>query len=291
MAYYSPYAATGYPQTAYPQTAYPQTAYPQTSYQVTVPHQSSSSSSSHHRSAHPPPLIQNPSTGSVGVPIHLCRGGDVACVQCGLEQRKTRSQHNSVRTSDNMKWLLHTQLNMCTATRARPSDFSVPPELGSLRRFDYTVQLPGRMQRDGTTWVFSKSTLVAVIGPMMDRTVTISKAFQTPGRNNTMVMRRIHERGPAQQANYCVEYILQSGDQFDIGCWAWYRYQDGSLRVWNYATHDNRNPCLVAWKEATDPHWTLHEAIAELMHSEAQVAAIVVICGMVVFSGGLGLVS
>jgi hypothetical protein len=101
------------------------------------------------------------------------------------------------------------------------------------------------------------------------------------------------------------EFVLHSADHWDIGFWGWYRYYDGSIRVrslcstyltsdpsiprfqqqvWNWATYDNRQPVLVAWKNPDDPHWYFEETISELRKYETQSATVIIISGMIVFN-------
>ncbi|KAJ6534194.1 hypothetical protein B0H19DRAFT_1185497 [Mycena capillaripes] len=225
------------------------------------------------------PVIPDPGLGDmVGVPIHICAENDSHCVKCNMPQRKRRDALNCVRTSDNKKWLLHNQINVCTRG---PNGSGAPL---SLRGFNFTVQLPGiqaQAQDDISTWVFNQEGLIAVIGPMVNHQVTVTKPYaQRPGSNNTMVMSRVNQEGPGHR----VEYILKSADQHDIGLFAWYRYHDGSIRVWNYHTHNSLYPVLVAWRSPGDWHWHFHENVSELLRAETEVAAIIVICGIVVFN-------
>ncbi|KAK7052750.1 hypothetical protein R3P38DRAFT_2861736 [Favolaschia claudopus] len=245
----------------------------------------------------PPPLIVNPSTGrAVGVPIHICSNGDRYCVSCFMLQSKRPGQYNTVRPSHrsysnkrNGHMLVHNQINVCVASSPRPNPSTglVPSELRSqLKNFNFTLQLANMDQmavtNDASSWLFSDRELLAIIGPMVNHSISVAKPYEQESGNTKMVMSRVNLEGPG----YIVEFLLRSGDQFDIGMWGWYRYMDGSIRVWNWATHDpTMKACLVAWKNANDWHWYFDEIISAMMKDQTEAAAIIIILGMIVFNG------
>ncbi|KAF7368367.1 hypothetical protein MVEN_00158400 [Mycena venus] len=213
-------------------------------------------SSSHHQPLRRPPLIKSSSTGTqVGVPVHICAESNAWCVKCAMPQNKRRNGYNQVVTSDRHRRLVHNQINVCTALEARPAYGEIPRELqGHLRAFNFTVQL-SNMADDPTSWLFNDERLLAIIGPMVNHTVTVRKPYLTQG-NNVLTMSRVNLEGPG----FIMDYLLRSGDQFDIGQWGWYRYYDGSIRVWTWPTYSqSKPPMLLAWKNAADWHWFFHE--------------------------------
>ncbi|KAJ7838812.1 hypothetical protein B0H13DRAFT_1911594 [Mycena leptocephala] len=228
----------------------------------------------------PPPKISNPDIGhTVGIPIHICADSCIFCVKCTMPQSQQRGPFNQTWTSDGLRKLLHNQVNVCTATQPRPPNGGLPPELrGRTDRFQFNVQL-SNMPGDQSSWLFDRQYLLAIISPMVNQATTVTRTNDTPG-NCLMTMRRVNHQGQG----YLVEFVLHSADHWDIGFWGWYRYYDGSIRVWNWATYDNRQPVLVAWKNPDDPHWYFEETISELRKYETQSATVIIISGMIVFN-------
>lgn len=55
--------------------------------------------------------------------------------------------------------------------------------------------------------------------------------------------------------------------------------------MWNWKTYKDADPVLCAWKEPYDPHWNFDKIISERLQSECETAAIIIICGMIIFHG------
>ncbi|KAJ7144447.1 hypothetical protein C8R44DRAFT_846239 [Mycena epipterygia] len=197
------------------------------------PHQylqdSSCSSSQTAPQAHPPVISSPDIRGAQGVPLHICvasaSGG--SCVKC----LNAAPRNEAVASRRTHRQIPHATLNVAVASgpRAFPR---VPRELQSvLGAFDWTIQLGGGGGGDGEAWLMDGGSVLAKIGPMVNRSVRITKPVDVGrGYNAGMVMTRVDLPGPG----YVVDWILQAapGDQ-DIGFWAWYRYFNGAIRVWN----------------------------------------------------------
>ncbi|KAJ6467879.1 hypothetical protein C8R45DRAFT_475350 [Mycena sanguinolenta] len=245
----------------------------------------------------PPPVEENSNVGRRGgIFIHVCANCNPKCVKCNKSQAERGMLDLDASTGDRV----HRQINVVSVVSPRAPDGRVPPELqGRLRHFDFTVQL-SRAPNDNT-WLFDDTQLMAVISPLVNGTSRIDKSFPEPGINAALKMSRVNIQGPTYTV--CVslkfrawsqedsltdvssEWILQSIDQYDVGLWGWYRYHNGSIRVWHWNSHDNSRRWLVAWKNRNNWHWFFDPLISQLMKSECEAAAILIICGTVVFNG------
>ncbi|KAF8180532.1 hypothetical protein K438DRAFT_1976719 [Mycena galopus ATCC 62051] len=226
-----------------------------------------------------PPVHQNSNVGRRGgITIHVCHNSHQNCVKC----KKSQEDRGMLDIDPHGRRQPHRQINVCTMETPRSRSGRVPQELqGLLHNFDFTVQLPAA-GNDPNTWLFNDGQLMAVIGPIVNGISVIQKAFPEPGINQTLKFSRVNLPGPS----YTVEYMLQSNDPYDIGAWAWYRYANGSVRVWHWDPYDpTLEPCLVAWKNRNNWHWYFDPVISQMLKSECEAAAIIVICGMVLFNG------
>ncbi|KAJ7511994.1 hypothetical protein B0H11DRAFT_1953799 [Mycena galericulata] len=223
-----------------------------------------------------PPHIPDPNIGNeVGVPLHICANGQTGCVKC----RMPGGSHNAVWTSDGDVSIPHRRMNVCGATEYRGSN---PPRelIGRLHGFDYTLQM-SNLPQDPSSWLFMGQRLTALIEPMANHSVGISTLTTDPSRPDRVTMTRANMAG----AGYIVEWILQgAAGHPDVGRWGWYRYPDGSVRVWSWKTYEETPPCLVAWKHAHDWHWHLQENLGE-MGIHLRYATILAVVGIIVVSG------
>ncbi|KAJ7747147.1 hypothetical protein DFH07DRAFT_73938 [Mycena maculata] len=228
----------------------------------------------------PPPVIPTSHLGGqVGVPIHVCSNISAHCVKCRMPQNASAF----VWTSDGRQQLAHKKINVCVASEYRGAN--PPRELqGRLQAFDFTVQL-SNLPQDPTSWLFYGEQLVAVIDPMLHQVVNIGNPTSDPKHRRKVAMTRVDIAGPG----YIVEYVMQGapGTGTDVGRYGWYRYQDGSVRVWEWPTYGNKASSLVAWMNPDDRHWYLQENIAEMGWEHGQelhTACFLVTAGIVIHS-------
>ncbi|KAJ7830351.1 hypothetical protein B0H14DRAFT_3872687 [Mycena olivaceomarginata] len=184
------------------------------------------------------------------------------CVRCSKPQQRAGASRNGVRT------VLQNQTNMCTVLTPR-SRHHLPPGIPQwIPNFDWTLSHV-HSHHNPASWLFDNKMLIAII-----------KAGATPEKNNLLSMSCVNMPGPNGQYVVCrVPHI---------GCWGWYTYADGSLRVWNWKNDTDAPPVLCAWKEPTDPHWHFNQIISERLQSECEAAAIIVVRGIVIFTAREG---
>lgn len=191
-----------------------------------------------------PPPVPPAHAPVAGAPLHVCASHLRVCTRC-------RVPVSASPTADAAQ-----TLNVVSATRYRPVPVGVPPALagGRLGAFDWTVQLSD-LPKDTTAWVFGRDALLAIIGHVdpSGETVLIRKPT-----GQTMGMTRVAVPGPG----YVVDWILQAAPgQPDIGMWGWYRYHDGTVKIYTWNTPRKTPPVLVAWQD-TAGHWQLHTDLA-----------------------------
>ncbi|KAJ6612413.1 hypothetical protein B0H10DRAFT_2052387 [Mycena sp. CBHHK59/15] len=225
----------------------------------------------------PPPINTSDLGGMIGAPVHILYNCRVNCVKCWSD---TVYNPEFVVSSDNTQ-IQHLQLNVCMATGYRNRGMRIPPELlGRTAPFDFTVQLSD-LPLDPASWLFSKERLIAIIHPKERNSIVINKPPGAQDGNSSMTMTRVKIGG----WRYMVEWILEaSPGHTDIGRWGWYKYLDGSLRVWNWQTDKDHPAVCVAWRDPGDFHWYLHEAIAETIDGPGESAAIIIIAGIIAFN-------
>ncbi|KAJ7171424.1 hypothetical protein C8R46DRAFT_1349405 [Mycena filopes] len=216
----------------------------------------------------PPPHIPSPDiTGNIGTPLHVSALQSRACVDCTAWRPRDRR----VYIPGLARPVTAPAINVLTSARPRHPD---PREL---KHFDFTLQMSTLNAPERCLRLLNKVGVLANFGELVNGSVRIEKAGgYNPYANSAMMMTRVNLQGPG----YAVEWVLQTADQFDVGMWGWYRYPNGSYRVYTWKTHDRTPPQLVAWRSPEDWHWHLHEMISA-GGSHTMAAKIMIICGIV----------
>ncbi|KAJ7495297.1 hypothetical protein FB451DRAFT_1213781 [Mycena latifolia] len=223
----------------------------------------------------PPPSIPNSSVGrSVGVPIHVCANAEGECTKCRTRLNDAANNYTVSGFPDRAR-LPHLSLDVVVATRYRSAKLRIPSTLqGKLAGFDWTVQLAD-LPRDDTAWIYGRDRVLAIVGQMTGDTVVIRKPT-----GDMMSMTRVSVGGQG----YVVDWVLQGAPEHpDIGLWGWYRYLDGSVRVWNWHGTQNTPPTLIAWKDPGEWHWHFYEGVVRLLAGDAEVAGIVTMVGIIIY--------
>ncbi|KAJ7617136.1 hypothetical protein FB45DRAFT_1007758 [Roridomyces roridus] len=223
----------------------------------------------------PPPLIPDPNIGNTrGYAIHICSSSAI-CSVCHLAEPASSSSHHRVR---NLRLNMYTPPANAAVTNNRGIPTLAFPALDDV---NFTLQRSNNPMDPKRVELFFEDEWIASIGPL---------GINERGTARVEVLKSTREwcgmtRANIVQDGCVIEWIMRgSPHNRDVGRWGFYRYPDGSVRIWQWLSHQRSEPILCAWT-GNDEHWYLNTSFGSIRRNNPAIAALfLVMIGIVVYN-------